>query len=123
MLVAVKPIIQLPHKVLVGSVNGKMVHASFEPTAEVPDEWGKPAVAAPKSPYFEVTKDTKIDLAAYKWNEPGKNATMAEITKKATPEQFQAILAFARKTVYVEAKKTPAAPQAPEVLQTEKPKK
>ena len=117
MLVAVKPIIQLPHKV---SIEGK--NFSFEPQAEVPDDWGKVVCANKLAPYFEVTKDTKIDLDAYKWNEPGKNATMAESTKKATPEQFQAILAFARKTVYVQPKKVET-PQTPEVPTPEKPKK
>ena len=100
MLVAVKPVIQLPHKVLIA---GK--HVSFEPAAEVPDEWGNVVCANKLAPYFAVTKENPVHEELYTWNDLGKNATMAEITKKASAEQFQAILAFARKTVYGEAKK------------------
>jgi hypothetical protein len=107
MLLAVRPRMLLPFTVLIGKQK-----ISFEPTAEVPDEWGQGQVAKKNSIYFVPTDEDPVLNDQYQWTSAGKTLTLDECIKALSTEDFTKVLEFAR-SLAVLSKPVETLPEVP----------
>ena len=90
MKIAVKPHILIPHEVF---YKGQTI--SFNPTAEVPEDLGKPMLANAPETYYEVDKEIGTD--GYKIKDSFQGKTAGEIIEQLTRANQIKIIALARK--------------------------
>ena len=80
MLVAVRTHIQIPHDVVIEKKT-----YSFNPTCEVPENWGKAAVTNAKNIFFEVTD--AIDESKYTVKDKFYGKSLEQIVEKFSPSK------------------------------------
>jgi hypothetical protein len=91
MKIAVHEHIILPH---ILNIKGKDI--SFEPTAEVPEEFGKLMVKNQPKVYFEVKDGETVDISKYRYKDFYQDKSFSQIFNLLTPQSKSEFIALVK---------------------------